>query len=406
MNRTGTPDQEFETAAVQKNGIDLFDILLVFSESRRRIAIFVLISMILGATVSVLMKPTFKAAAVILPPQQGQSLSSMMGQLGSLISLTGGGGGALKSPSDLYVGLLGSQTIADHLIAKFHLEGLYKTKTMEDTRTTLRGFSRFLATKDDLIHITVEDHDPKRASEMANAYVDELHELNSHLAISEAAQRRVFFDRELVDEKNALTTAENNLKQFEEKSGVIQLGGQSEALIQSIAQIRAEIASREVQIQSLRTYATDQNPEAVRTQQEINSLREQLARLEQDPRNTLMNSAGMPAGRVPAVTLEYARRLREVKFHDSLYELLSRQYEAARIDEAKAAPIIQVVDPATPPDKKSGPHRTLITLGFGVIGFCIACVWSVALNAFRRMEQVPEYALKIAQLRRGLRLRR
>lgn len=390
----------------KENGIDLFDILYILSESRKRIAIFVLISMLFGAAFAVLIKPTFKATAVILPPQEGQSLSSIMGQIGSLISLTGGGSSALKSPADLYVGIFESRTIADHLIVRFHLKDLYKTKTMEGTRLRLRNASRFLATKDGLIHITVEDHDPERASDMANAYVDELYALNSHLAISEAAQRRVFFDQELVNEKNALMTAENDLRQFEEKSGVIQLGGQSEALIQRIEQTRAEIASREVEVQSIRTYATDQNPEAVTLREEISSLREQLTRLEQDPRNTQLNPSGMPAGRVPAVTLEYARKWREVKFHESLFELLSKQYEAARIDEAKAAPIIQIIDSAVPPDVKAAPHRTWLTLGFGAVGFCIACIWSIALESFHNMEQSPEYALKISQLRSSLRFRR
>lgn len=315
-------------------------------------------------------------------------------------------GSSMRNPADMYIGILESRTIADHLIGKFNLQQLYKTKKMEDTRTALKRNSRFLASKDGLIHITVDDHDPNRASEMANAYVDELYSMNSHLAITEAAQRRVFFDQELADEKNALTIAENDLKQTAEKTGVVQLGGQAESLVVALARLRAEIASREVQLSSMRTFATDQNPEAVRIQEEINSLRDQLSKLEGDPRNPQLSTLGIPAGRVPAITLEYLRKLREVKYHESLFELLSKQYEAARIDEAKAAPIIQVVDRAVPPDKKSGPHRLLITLGSGLVGFFAGFFLSAVTKAIRRAAEIPEYAIKIDRLRRDLRFAR
>jgi len=380
---------------LEEGGIDLFDILIILSQDRRRIAIITLASIVIGVALSTWIQPTFTSTALILPPQEGQSVSSMMGQLGALVSL---GGGGLKTPADLYIGILQSRTIADDIIAKFQLEQVYKTKKLEAARMALKSNSRFLTAKDGLIHIMVEDHDPKRASELANAYVDELYAMNSHLAITEAAQRRVFFDQELADEKNALAAAENNLRQDAEKTGVIQLSGQAESMIRSIAETKAEIASREVEIQSLRTFATDQNPEAVRVQEEINALRGQLAKMENDPRNQ-SGSEDFPAGRVPEVTLEYARKLREVRYHETLYDLLSKQYEAARIDEAKAAPIIQVVDRAVPPQSKTAPKRTLITLAFAAFGLFIGCVVSFAAHTLRRMEQVPEYALKLARLR-------
>jgi uncharacterized protein involved in exopolysaccharide biosynthesis len=306
----------------------------------------------------------------------------------------------------MYIGMLGSRTIADHLISKFRLQDLYKTRRMEDTRTALKSNTRLLAGKDGLIRITVDDHDPNRASEIANAYVDELYAMNSHLATTEAGQRRVFFDQELAAEKSALEIAENDLKQTAERTGVIHLGGQAESIIRSLAVLRAEIASREVQINSMRLFATDQNPLAIKAQEEINSLREQLAKLENDPKNSqLLSTVGIPAGRVPEVSLEYARKLREVKYHESLFELLAKQYEAARIDEAKAAPIIQVVDHAIPPDKKSGPHRSLILLGCAFIGFWFGYLVEVSARAFRRAAQDPDCAIKLARLRGAFRFR-
>ena len=406
MYETETTEPYRELANDRGGGIDFFDLLFVLTEARTKIAIFVLVAMLIGAAIALLTTPSFTASALILPPQQNQStLTSLMGQLGSLASLAGVGS-QFKSPADMYIGVLESRTIADDLIAKFHLQGLYKAKTMEDTRIRLKKHSKFIATKDGLIHITVEDHSPTRASDMTNAYVDELYLMNSHLAITEAAQRRLFFDQELADEKNKLANAEDALKQMEEKTGVFQLTGQAEAIIRSLAQVRAEITSREVELQAMRTFATEQNPEAVRLQEEINSLRSQLAKLEHDPHAPQLDENGLPAGRVPAVGLEYARKLRDVRFNEALYELLTKQYEAARIDEAKAAPVIQVVDRAVPPDKRSSPHRTLLTLGFGFVAFLLACIGAVVSNALQRMEHAPEYSSKVRRLRGWFRFRR
>lgn len=403
-------EQEFSRDSTQQPGLDLFDFLLLLTEARKTIALSMLICIVLGTVVCLLAKPTFTGSALILPPQQGQSLANMMGQLSALASLAGMGGGSgsqFKTPTDMYVGILESRTIADHLISKFQLKNLYKTRNIEDTRTALKNNSRFLAGKDGLIHISVEDHDPNRASEMANAYVDELYAMNSHLAVTEADQRRQFFDREMDDERTALSAAEDDLKKTAEKTGVIHLGGQAESIIRSLATIRAQIASREVEINSLKTFATDDNPVAIRAREEIKSLREQLSKLENDPRNPEMADAvGIPAGRLPAVGLEYARKVRDVKYHETLFELLAKQYEAARIDEAKAAPVIQVVDRAVPPDRKSGPHRLWIMLGATFIGFVLGYLVALGQRALRRASQIPEYAIKLALLKESFRLGR
>jgi uncharacterized protein involved in exopolysaccharide biosynthesis len=382
--------------------LDLLEILVILSMSRRRIAAFIVGAIILGAIVSILVKPTFTATAVILPQPQEQSASSMLGQLGSLASLATGG--PLKNPADLYVGILGSRTIKDNIIARFRLEDVYKTKTAEDARKALKSHTRFLATNDGLIRILVDDHSAQRASSVANAYLDELYAMNSHLAITEAAQRRAFFDRELADEKTALRAAEEDLKQTAQRTGVIQLSGQTESMIRSIAQTRAQIASKDVHIQALRTFATDQNPELIREQQEVTALRGQLSQLEKDPRNAHSGSPGFAGGQIPTVSLEYARKFREVRYHETLFELLSKQLEVARIDEARAAPLVQVVDRAIPPDKKTGPPRMTLTLGVGALGLFLGCVVSLAAHSLRTLEQAPEYALKLAYLRSALHL--
>jgi tyrosine-protein kinase Etk/Wzc len=352
--------------------------LLILLQDRRRIAIITFVSLLVGAVIAFSMKVTFTAIASILPPQPPQSTASaLMGQLGSLAGLGASGAGSLlKNPADIYVAMLESRTIGDNVINQFHLMTLWKQKKLGDTRATLKAHAEFEAAKDGLIVITVKDPNPKLASEIANAFVNELYRMNSTMVVTEAGQRRMFFDQQLQEEKGALAAAENDLRTMQEKTGLIELTGQSAMAIRTIAETGAELRSREVELQAMRSYATDQNPDLSRLQAQIDALRRQLSGLENDQKGTLPGDTQVPAGRVPGEGMEYVRKFREVKYHQALFDLLSKQFEAARIDQAKSAPVIQVIDHAVPPDKKSGPPRTLITLGFGVVGFCLACLWA------------------------------
>ncbi len=299
----------------------------------------------------------------------------------------------------MYIGILQSRTIADNLISRFRLRELYKMKKLQDTRAALKSQTTIEAGKDGLIQISVTDHDPDRASDIANAYVSELYSMNSTLAITEAAQRRVFFDQQLEGEKKALGLAEEDLRETQQKTGLIQLSGQAQMIIQTIGQLRAQIASREVELQSVRTFATDQNPEIVLLNNEISTMRQQLSKLENDQqRATQPGNIAVTAGRIPEGALEYARKFREVKYHETLFDLLSRQYEAARIDEAKSAPIIQVIDHAIPPDKRSGPKRALIVLGLGFVVFFLASIWALIERGLLGLREHPQYSLKLRRL--------
>ena len=400
------PQTVFErTAEEGRQETPALDILLVLASDRRRIIAVTLIALIVGTLIAFAMKPSYTAVAIILPPQTPQSSASLLaGQLSALASF-GGAGSLLRNPADMYVGILQSRTIADDLIAKFQLQSLWKLKKSEDTRKKLAEQATFEVAKNGLISISVKDHDPQRASDLANAFVDELYSMNSKLAITEANQRRLFFDRQLEEERSALTAAENDLKKTEEKTGLLTVSGQAEMAIRGIAQTQAQISSRLVELQAMRAYATDQNPDIYSIQNEIDELRRQLSKQEDDQKKMALGDTQIPAGKVPEGSLEYARKLREVKYHDALFELLSRQYEAARIDEAKSAPIIQVVDRAVPPDRKSGPSRLLMMIGSAVLGFCCACLWVYLRAALARMRQIPESAIKLDRLRDAVRLR-
>ena len=409
MMGSQTPALASEHRHLEEQGVDLFGTFLLLVEYRRFIFLVTLVFTLAGIVLAFTLTPTYRAEALILPPNQQQSsLTSMMGQLGALASLGGGGAGGsslLKNPADMYIGILQSRTIADQLIEQFHLQTIFKTKTLLDTRVALAKQVKFETDKGGLIRISVVYRDPVLATSLANGYVDSLHQMNSHLAITEAGQRRLFFDQQLTEEKAALTDAENQLRQTQEKTGLIQLSGQAGVIIRSIADLRAQIASREVQLEAIRTYATEQNPDTVRLQNEIGTLREQLSKLENSQQSLQPGDIQVPAGRVPEASLEYARRYRDMRYHEELFELLSRQFEAARIDEAKSVPLIQVVDRAVPPDKKSGPPRKLITLGFFFGGFILACLTAFSRSAFRNWESTPLGAQRMEALRALLRSR-
>lgn len=383
--------------------IDLLDLLIVLARHKRLILSVTIGSAIIAAIVALLIPNRYTATTKILPPQQSQSASSMiMNQLagasmGSLAALASGNLG-LKNPSDIYLGILKSRSIADDLISRFDLMRVYRDKRPSDARKDLAGYSDIVSEKEGPISISVEDKDTKRAAAIANAYVDELRNLNQRLAISEASQRRLFFEQQVKQAKDDLSNAEVALKETEQKTGMIQLDSQAKAVIEAIGNLRAQIAAKEVQLQAMRSYATEQNPQYIVTEQQLSGLRGQLAKLESETGG----GEGDPivsTSKVPGVALEYVRKYRDVKYYETIFELLAKQYEAAKIDESREAAIIQVLDQAIEPDKKSSPKRLLIIALSTICGLMIGCVSSLVAEAFRRIQLDPDRATQFSRLR-------
>jgi tyrosine-protein kinase Etk/Wzc len=378
--------------------IDLIELAAILLREKRTILTFALVLLVLtAAVVYLVMKPMYTAEAVFLPPQ-GSPGSSMALQLSQLGSLGGVGAGVLglKSPGDVYVGILNSRTVADDLVQKFNLQKVYDTKMFSDSVRKLQSRSTFATSKSTtLISIKVEDHDPKRAAELANGYLDALREQNGRLALTEASQRRLFFEQQLEHEKNALADAEVDLKKTQEQTGLIVPAGQTQVQLQEMSQIRAQIASLQVGLGAFRQGATDQNPQVVRLQTQITGLQEQLQKLQSDPSRRQPGSVQLSTAHVPELELEYVRKQREVKYHEVLFELISKQYEAARLDESRDAPVLQVIDRAIVPDRKSGLPRTLIVLVAGIVGALIGIAWVLLKHS------VHIDATKIEELRRA-----
>jgi uncharacterized protein involved in exopolysaccharide biosynthesis len=354
---------------------DLLELLLVMAQRKFTIILATIIGLFLGMVVVLLMHPVFTAKAIIMPPQQGQSSAGLISQLGSLASLTGLGGGTVtRDPNDLYLGILQSTTVADAMVKRLGLQAVYHTPKLSQARVRLAGNSKFISEKGGMISITVKDEDPRRAAEIANDYVDELHTINSRLVIGEASVRRNFFSQQLTLEKDRLTDAEIALKQTEESTGAVAPVGQTGVVIQQVAQLQSQIVAREVQLDTLRMSSTDQNPDVVRLNSELQGLREQLRNMESVHKG--QHEAGdisLSSRLLPEAQLNYLRKQRDVQYHTLIFDLIARQFEAARLDEAKASPVIQLLDPAQVPDRKSGPFRALWTLAGGVLGFFFGC---------------------------------
>jgi tyrosine-protein kinase Etk/Wzc len=384
---------------------DILDVLLIVAARKRFIFLMAVAGFAIAFGAVQFVKPSYTAKAVILPPEQEQSSGAiMMGQFGALASMTGLGGSlGIKNPVDLYIGILQSRSVIDSMIKRFGLGE--HAKRMSDVRLALLGHSTFVAGKDGMISISVTDHDPKKAAAYANAYVDELYRVNNRLALGGAAQRRLFYEQQLTNEKDKLADAEVELKKTEEATGVIAPTGQTENIIRQVAQLQAEITSREVQLDALHTSSTDQNPDVIRLNSELVGLREQLRGLETGTSKRVPGDISITTANVPQAGLEYVRRERDVKYHQLLFDLLARQYEAARMDEAKAAPLIQVVDAAQPPDRKSSPYRALWAIVGFSLGLFLSLAWVLGSHIYQRMAADEEQGRRLAELREELKLR-
>jgi tyrosine-protein kinase Etk/Wzc len=383
--------------------ISLLDLLIVLARNLKLIGTVALGMAVVGVVLAMLLPSRYTATTSILPPQQnsasGSALMAQLGSLGSVASLAGGGLG-LKNPNDLQVALLKSRTVEDAMIDRFHLVELYRVKRRSSAESMLENVvSIDSGAKDGLIRLSVTDADPRRAADMANGYVDEFRRFSATLAVTEASQRRLFFEQQLSQAKDNLSNAEQELKKTEQKTGLIQLDAQGRALIEAVAQLRAQIAAKQVQIRAMESFATGENPQ-------LETARQELAGLEAE--ESKMGATGgadaplVPKGVMQESGLEYVRRIRDVKYYETIFDLIARQYEAAKVDEAKQGAIAQVVDLAIVPDHRSSPKRTLIVLGAVILGVIFGIVWAFGDEAMDRISKNPAERSRLESLKASL----
>ena len=316
----------------------------------------------------------------------------MLNQLGALSGMAGAGG--IKNPNDTYIAMLKSRTLQDNVIRRFKLQSVYQAKTLGDTRNKLVRATKVTSGKDGLITVQVDDKNPQRASMLANGYVDALQQMTQFFAVTEASQRRLFFEKQLYQAKETLSDAEISLKQLQEKTGVIQLDAQAKVIIETAAALKGQIAMKEVELGTMRTFATGNNPDYIRTQKVLTGLREQLAKVE---------TGTVTTSKVPETGLEYIRKVRDLKYAETIYEMLAKQFEIAKIDEAKESSVIQVLDKAIVPEQKSKPKRSMTVLLAAVATGFLAILWAFIIEALHNSKKDSESEARLRALRKELR---
>ena len=364
--------------------VSLLDVALPLAEHWK---LWILGSLAIGLAalgIAFLITPTYTARTTFLPPQQQQSgLASALSSLGGLAGLAGVGS-SIKSPADQYVALMQSVSATDRLIDQFDLLKVYDAKYRFEARKALEQNTRIaVGKKDGLISVEVDDQNAERAAGMANAYVEELRRLTSVLAVSEAQQRRVFFEKELKEARDQLAKAQEALQASGFTVGALR--AEPKAAAESYARLKAEITATEVRLQVLRGSLADSAPEVQRQLSQLGALRSQLSRLEQTTD--------------PNVGPDYLTKYREFKYRETLFELFAKQYELARVDESREGALIQVVDPAVPPEYKSKPKRALIAVAATMLGLLLLGMFILVRHFWRQAATNPEEAEKVARLR-------
>jgi len=373
VNKTSPDDGE----------VHLLDYLIILAKYSRMIIIASAAVTVLTYLILFILPNKYTSTARLLPPQQNLTLSAqLLDSLGARVSPGAGAGGGgmggmggmaasllgLKSPVDMYVAMMTSETVLDPIIARFHLMKLYKTRYHEDARKALSKNAKITpGKKDGIIVIEVTSTNPKLAAEMANAFIEELDRLLQGLALQEAKGRSTFLEKERLQASQNLTKAEESVRLFSEKNSVLQIDTQTRGAIEYVARLRAEIDTREVSHQVLRQQATPFNYDMVRVETEIKGLKEKLRSAESQLENCVSDVC-LPTSKAPSLGLEYLRLFREAKFQESLYQLYTRLVEVARLDMVRDVAVVQVLAPAMPPERKSN-KRLFPSMLAGMITF-------------------------------------
>jgi uncharacterized protein involved in exopolysaccharide biosynthesis len=374
------------------------DYLEIITRNWRLIAGVTATAAVISVVYSLLLTNIYTARAMILPSQDDKNMtSSMMAQLGGLAGLAGVSVGG-PTTTDLYVSLLRSDAVKIPVIDRFKLLEVYKVKYHTDASKLLDQTAVITAgKKDGIVTVFVDDKDPKLAAELANAHVEELGKLLIRLNVTGAGQNRAFLEERLTKAKVDLAKAEDDLKVFQSRNKSVNATEQAKASIEGIAKLHAELVSREVQLSTMRRTYTESSQEVKNMAATVRQLKDQVARLE----GSGSGSAIPTVGAAPALGQEYIRLMREFKIQETLVELLTKQYEMTRINEAKDVAPFQVVLKARPPERKSKPSRLAMVKTATLTAFFASLVLVFAREKFNSMAEADRERWKsIIRLRR------
>ena len=359
---------------------------------------------LLSAIIALLLPNHYEAVVKVVP---GENSGGGMGMMGKLAGAGTAGGGlgmgldaatllGMKTPGAFYVEMLKSRSVQDRIIDRFELRRHYwklgrrYPQDYYNARKKLKSFTDIEEDKKSgVITVAVTDYDPVTAARIANAYIEEMNKLAAELNTSDAHREKVFLEERLKQAKQDLDHASLALSEFSSRSTIMDPNNQNRAMVDAAARIQGEMIATEAELKGLQQIYSDDN---VR----VRTLRARLGELQSQYRKLMGNNAAPPGiesteaapsmRKLPLLNYQYADLYRETKIQDTVYEFLTQQYEMARIQEAKELPTVRVMDPAVPPERKSGPFRTWIVLVSVVLGVVLASCWVLGINAW---EQVP-----------------
>lgn len=379
-------------SAEAEDEINVLNLLIVLAKHKLLILGLPIVVAVIAAGISLLMPDMYTATTKILPPQSQSSVGSMLAQLGGAAGLVGALAGG-KGPSDIYIAMLKSRTLTDNMNERFGLLKPDGAKYPWQGRKALSAVTAITSGNDGIITIEVDDQDPKLAADLANAYVDELLKFTKVLAVTQASRQRLFFEHQMIQAKDNLAKAEVLARQSLQRGGIVKVDDQGRAMVATASNLRAQITAKEVQIGVMRSFAADGNPDLHLAKQEVESLRHELAKIE--GAGIAKSATNGPSGQgVDSLPL-----LRDIKFHEGIFELLAKQYELAKIDEAKDSAVIQVMDNALVPGGKSKPKRALIVLESALVALFIAILWAFVREGMAKAKANPEQATRLRDLK-------
>ncbi len=373
--------------------ISLLDLLQTIVDNLRLLVLGPLAVGLLALGISFVIPPTFTAKTQFLPPQQQQSAAaSMLASLGSLGGLAGAAAG-LKNPADQYVAYMKSVSLQDALIGRFKLQERYDAKTKMDTRTILNNNVRIASGKEGLISVEVDDKDPQFAADLANAHVQELVKLLGKMAVTEAQYRRLFFEKQLSQAKDNLIAAEVALKATGISSSVLKSNPAS--AVAAVAALKAQVTAQEVKVGAMRGYLAETAPDFKQAMNELANLRSQLAKQEKDEPGSSVNAGTV----VTKDSGDYVTKYREYKYQETLFEQFSKQFEIAKVDESREGAVIQVLDVAEAPERKTKPKKALISIIATLASGFALLLFVFIRQALRHAGQDTESAKKLGALK-------
>ena len=379
--------------------INLLELVRVIARRKMLIIKICTAAIVLSVCYSLTLKNVYTGTAKFLPPQKETSLGGLASMLAQASPLQGLGG--LGGSGDIYLAIIKSRTVGDAVVKRLDLQKEYKAKNSEAARKAVERAVKFEAGKDGIVTVSAKNKDPQKAALLANTFVDEMIKRSVQLYLTKAGTERLFLEKRLDTAKVELKKAEGELKAYQEKYKTIKADAQASVAIEGIARLRAEIVSKEVQLETLRNSMTDESSEVKALQAGISRLKKQLG--------VVTGSGGdeniIPAsGNLPGIAMGYMRLLRELKIQEAIFEQLTKQYELAKINETKDTSSVQVIDEAVAPLKKSGPKRSRIVILSAFSAFFMSIVIIFVQEYFSKLS--PEDAEIIREIKQSLRFRK